>query len=264
MSGRVRKLCSWRCAAVLAALCGIAGCTTGLGGRTPPSRFYLLAPLAAPTDQGGGPSLGIGPIRLADYLDRPQIVTRSDRFRIELGEFDRWAEPLDAAVSRVLAADLAALLGSDRVRRYPWRDPRNVEVQVEVDVLRFDGPVAGPVELVAHWRVERSDRSVERTAHLVEPLEGQGYEAFAAGMSRALLALSREIAAAVGDQPPAAPGPGASSGRSRVPIRVPSRSGVPDGSGASARARGVATSTRVEPNSKRPHSPPFARGAASA
>ena len=134
------------------------------------------------------------PIRLAKYLDRPQIVTRRGAFALDLAEYDRWGEPLEQSISRVLAENLAALLGSDRVQRHPWRDGRGLELQVKLDVRRFDGPPRGPVELVAHWRLTRDGSSVERITRHSEALEGGGYERLAEAMSRALLALSREIA----------------------------------------------------------------------
>ena len=130
--------------ALLAAL-GLLACAP-LGGETPPSRFYLLEPLEAPPARADGPQLGIGPIRLAAYLDRPQIVSRRGDHTLELAEFDRWAEPLDESITRVLMEDLGALLETDRVQRHPLRDVGKVDVQLELDVQRFDGPTAGPVE----------------------------------------------------------------------------------------------------------------------
>ncbi len=179
---------------------GIGGCTA-IGGPSPPSRFYLLAPLEPASGAGGGLSLGVGPIRIAEYLDRPQIVTRPGAHALEFAEFDRWGEPLSESVSRVLAANLGALLGTDRVQRHPWRDARSIEVRVELDVRRFDGPLAGPVELVTHWRVRRERDAVERISRLSEPLQGSGYDALAAAMSRVLHALSKEIATAIAAAP---------------------------------------------------------------
>ncbi|MFW6242141.1 MAG: PqiC family protein, partial [Thermodesulfobacteriota bacterium] len=61
-------------------------------GRSLPTRFYLLTPQktgpgAAPT---AGPSVGVGPVELPDYLDRPQILTRAGEHEIHFAEFDQW------------------------------------------------------------------------------------------------------------------------------------------------------------------------------
>jgi uncharacterized lipoprotein YmbA len=134
-------------------------------------------------------------VRVAEYLDRPQMITRSGDNALELAEFDRWGEPLGESITRVLMGDLGALLGTDRVER--WRNARHADVSVEVDVQRFDGPASGPVALVAHWRVRRGDDGVERISRISEPLNGSGHAAQAAAMSRALRELSREIVTAL-------------------------------------------------------------------
>ncbi|MGH0029896.1 MAG: PqiC family protein [Myxococcota bacterium] len=182
------------CGLVLLALAG-TGCPT-IGGPTPPSRFYVLAPLEPAPETTDGPGLGMGPTRLAKYLDRPQMVTRRGANALELAEFDRWGEPLSEAVPRVVLSNLGALLGSDRLQLHPWRDPRGVDLELQLDVYRFDGPRGGPVELVARWQLRRGAAKVERIARIAEAYQGTGYEAQAAAMSRALARLCREIAAA--------------------------------------------------------------------
>ena len=98
----------------------------------------------------------------------------------------------------MLAANLAALLRTSRVLRHPWRDGRDIQVQLEVDVRRFDGPLRGPVELEVHWRATGRKGRVARLSRYVEPLQAGGYEALAAAMSRALQALSRDVAVTIG------------------------------------------------------------------
>ncbi len=100
---------------LLATLCALLITLGGCAG-TPNSRFYLLEPLTgAPGPEGTVPldraiSIGLGPVTLPEYLDRPQIVTRTDRNTVLLAEFDRWAEPLSGNVSRTLAENLTYLL----------------------------------------------------------------------------------------------------------------------------------------------------------
>lgn len=197
MRSALRGLCAG--ALLLAALAGL-GCTPVIGGPTPPSRFYLLRALEAPPERTDGPGIGVGPVRLAGYLDRPQIVRRRGSYALQLAEFDRWAEPLGESITRVVMANLAAALGTDRVQRHPWRDSRAVDLEVQLDVLRFDGPPEGPVELEVLWRLRTPAGTRLNISRLREPLEGSGYEAQADAMSRALQRLCREIAgAAAGD-----------------------------------------------------------------
>ena len=66
---------------------------TGCFGTSPPSRFYVLS--ASPEARAAVPStgpdgtLGVFPTRVADYLDRPQIVTFLGDNAVDIDEYDR-------------------------------------------------------------------------------------------------------------------------------------------------------------------------------
>jgi len=49
-----------------------------------------------------GAVLALGPVRLPEYLDRPQIATRSEGNEVRLHETERWAGSLQEDVSRVM------------------------------------------------------------------------------------------------------------------------------------------------------------------
>ena len=180
------------CAVVTVLLAG--GC---LGG-TAPTRFYVLGPIDGPAVSGDRAlTLGIGPVSLASYLDRPQIVTRPATDKIDLGEFDQWGEPLRDGVSRVLAENLSRQLPSARIAIFPWRGLDAVRYQVLIDVTRFDGPAGGDTALEARWRILDGITAKEvaaKTTRLSEPAGGAGYPLTVSAMSRALNTLSRDIA----------------------------------------------------------------------
>src|SRR5262249_15427544 len=97
-----------------------------LGGcsNTSPTRFYVLS---AMTDQaaavpGKGPAVGIGPITLPQYLNRPQIVTPVSGNQLAVAEVDQWGGDLNDNVTRALATNLSSLLETDRVFPFPWKD----------------------------------------------------------------------------------------------------------------------------------------------
>jgi hypothetical protein len=183
----------------LAALLLAAGCAAAL-----PSRLYTLAPAAdaVPAQEAGaGPVLGLGPVSLPDYLDRPEIVTRTGDYGVRLGELDKWAEPLEPMFLRLLAERLRRETGSREVVLLPSRRDTEPASAVEVDVDRFDAGESGEVVLDARWRVRqtesgrtlRAGRSLIRERGTAVP----GYGGIVAAMSRAVDGLAREIAAAV-------------------------------------------------------------------
>ena len=185
-----------------AILVWLGGC---LGGTSASPTYYTLTPVEAPAPAPApaGLALGVGPVTLPAYLDRPQLVTRTGQDTLNLAEFDRWAEPLKAGVPRVLGDNLAALLGTSRVSLFPWGKAQTVRYQVAVDLTRFEGVVGGTVVLGARWRVLGSDGAellVKQTT-ITEATGATGSDALVAAMNRALGALSRDLAAALRELP---------------------------------------------------------------
>lgn len=177
-----------------------AGC-----GSTLPSRFYTLAPVAPPPEIGQKSRLviGLGPVVLPEYLNRPDIVTRAGETRMQLAELDRWVEPLEPLLTRVLAENLQRALNARDVVPVPQRRDVQLDRVVEVDVARFDADERGWVVLDARWRIYgrdgedllKSDRSVA----MVQGPPPPDYDGIVAAMSRAVARLAQEIAAAITD-----------------------------------------------------------------
>lgn len=180
-----------------------------LGGVSAPTRFYTLVPMAGPPTAAipisaeRGPAIGVGPVTLPGYLDRREIVTRRGRDEIELGEFDHWSEQLKDGATRVLGENLAILLRTDRVVLLSRRGSHPVQYQVAVDVARFEGAVGAAVTLEARWRILGGDGKelALRRSTVTEVVGAPGYGALVAAMSRALGALSQDIATAIRDLP---------------------------------------------------------------
>ena len=178
----------------------IGGCV----GRSAPVQLYVLTPIprpvavAASTEPAKGPALGIGPVTLPRYLDRINIVTRRGA-EIDVAEFDRWSEALIEGVPRVIAADLATLLGTERIVVFPWSADREINRQVVIEIARFDGTLGGEVQLEARWRILGPDRKdlLIRYSTVHEPTGESSYLSLASAMSRSLETLSGEIAKAL-------------------------------------------------------------------
>ena len=167
-----------------------------------PTNFYLLTA----TEEGGdgdsanpnsGPSIGVGPIEMPHYLDRPQIVTTAANGTATLGEFDRWAEPLQDGFTRVLGANLAALVPTNQITIFPWRRANAIDYQVLVQVLAFEPHGDDSTILTVRWSVLGPGGTVDllrMETKLREPTESNSYEDSVAAMSRTLAILSHEIA----------------------------------------------------------------------
>jgi uncharacterized lipoprotein YmbA len=187
-----------RSALAAALLLLVAGCS-----QSPPTEFYTLSGMPQPPAGLSAPKtvVGVGPVTLPDYLDRPQIVTRASGNRMILANFHSWVEPINNMFTRVLAGNLSSLLATDNVIALPQRRPTRLDYQVEVDVTRFDADASGRAVLDARWRVfgRDGDRLIEEgRSTIVEPAGAGGdYEAIVASMSKALAEMSSAIASVI-------------------------------------------------------------------
>ena len=170
------------------------------------SKFYLLTPTAdtaaptAPTahtqSTSGDFTIGLGPIKLPPYLDRPEIVTRMAPNRLELSKEDRWGESVQHGFTRALERDLAAQAGAAIVV-FPWYSTVHIDMQVQVDVYRFETDAQGTATLSAKWTIlDSTGKNILYTveSNLTQPSKpGDNTEA-AAALSRTIGDLSAQIA----------------------------------------------------------------------
>jgi uncharacterized lipoprotein YmbA len=184
----------------------LAGC-----GSDKPTRLYVLS---ATTEQPAtmspqGISIGVGPITLPKYLDRPQIVLGVSANQLSQANFDQWGGDLNDNITRVLATNLSNLLGTQRVSLYPWKDRPPTDIQVTMDVSKFETEADGTTVLSVFWSlVNPSDGTVLEMHRSTYRDAGKGaastttagagsYDAAVAAMSRNLGLLSRDTAAAI-------------------------------------------------------------------
>ena len=196
------------CAVALLVAGALAGCVPLK--RTPGARFFTLRPVAerpaSPASNAAGPGIvGVLPVSLPGFLERPQLVAWSAPGEIRVDEFLRWAEPLDESVARVLTEDLETLLPSHRVIRSPWARSTTVQYRVRAELVRFGLQPGGEVALSGRFVVlpaqsERAllTRDVELRRDPGRADAGRAVEA----MSSLLADLAAQVAQAIGALPP--------------------------------------------------------------
>lgn len=186
------KLKTYRpwCLLVLAATIG-AGCATR--GET---RYYLMSPVA-PARTEGAPldlSLGVGPLTLADYLQRSNLVTRESSSRVRVAPDHKWGAALDSHLAEVLAEDLRMRLGLAGVHVYPWQPATRLDYQLAIDIRRFMHD-QDAVYLDAHWQLlgRAGGKTLDGFSRIREPA-ATDYDEVVNGMSRAVSRLADDIA----------------------------------------------------------------------
>jgi len=184
----------------------LGACTLFAPGAQPRTRFYMLSPLAPPGTAAEAPArmpqlaIGIGPVRIPEYLDRRNLIVRSRQNEYEIVELAQWAEPLADTLRRVLADNLSVLLGTQRIVQFPWRPAIPVDYQLTVQVVQFDGSLAEQVVLRAQWQLFAGEgkKLLDFGYSVIEDkIAEPTIEALVAAKSRAAERFSREIAAAM-------------------------------------------------------------------
>ena len=135
-------------------LTGVSGCTF-LKPAKSTARHFVLTPVSSigsATDTSGAIAVGLGQVRIPAYLFDSSVAIRQGSNEIEYLPINFWAERLDSGFQRVLAADLAIVLPSDRIPLSAWQ--RNeVVAELYVTLEQFDVDVSGRGVLVARWRI---------------------------------------------------------------------------------------------------------------
>ncbi|WP_193214374.1 PqiC family protein [Luteolibacter marinus] len=162
-----------------------------------PKSFYVLTP-EGPPPAGGGMTIGVGPVSLAGYLDRANLVFQESGNRMAVAESHRWAGDLEENIARVTATNLGRRLGTGNVRTYPWGSDGELRYQISLDIRQLHGTSNGDAVIDAAWRVySLPDRRMiaSKSWSGSEPMNADGYDELAAAQSRLLARLATEIAA---------------------------------------------------------------------
>jgi uncharacterized lipoprotein YmbA len=179
--------------------------------RADPTQYYVLREFPAnaapsPLASSSGLEVLVGPAAIPGYLDRNQVVTALPGNELKVDEFHSWAEPLNAAATRVLAANISHLLDSSGVVPYPEVDLTDFDLRVSILFRRFEKApdnsvrleatytIAGPAASGIKKSVYSRELSIPLQALPADAPASSQYTAIADAMSRALGELSTSIA----------------------------------------------------------------------
>lgn len=180
----------------------------GCLGRSPQTKFYLLYPSSSleatevvTTEEDL--SIGIGPVELSEYLDRPQIVTQTSESELRVDQFNQWAEPLEINIARVLARNLSTSLSTEKLFLFPWSGSTQIDYQVKLNIVDFKGTPDNKVLLRTHYTIFDGNKKPLKMnlVNVTQPISEPGYEGLVTSMSKVLDELGGKIAQTIKDLP---------------------------------------------------------------
>ena len=179
---------------------------SGCAHRSPAPRLYVLGAeggwrsIADRTVSDSNYTVRLIQVRMPDYLDRPNLVTRISDNEIKMESFHRWGMPIDAEFKGRLAGEIAAMLPAAYVETSSRPVKGRDEYGIVVDVMRLDGELGGDVELIAEWTLTRSgdgvdhETIVQRISRHNENAGDPAYEVYVETIGNVISLLGREIA----------------------------------------------------------------------
>lgn len=176
----------------------IGGCISAPD--TPNPRFYMLQrddSGAKKYEIDAGIIIEVGPVKIPRYQDRPQIVTQDKNRMLKFAQFDRWGEPLDIGLSRLIAENLALMLPGASFQTFPSNFAIPLTYQVIVDVVKLESQLDGNLDFAAQWSVivsEHRKMLITKRFELSLPVGPHTYEGLVKALSKASSLLSSDIA----------------------------------------------------------------------
>ncbi len=200
---------------------GTAGCSFA-----PPVQFYQLQQIdAEQTSAKSNAMVLLGPLKIADYLQRENILQREPDGSLRVSQQARWAGSLQDDIGRFVLRQIAAELGSSRIALYPDRVGIDAQAQVVLSISRLDSGLEQPAVLEAQWRL-LDDQGILRDSQVVrfeEQHTGEMSDQVRA-QSDLLNQLTKQLVAALRNQlPRAATRPAAAHGNTSVSNKQPAQ-----------------------------------------
>jgi uncharacterized protein len=186
--------------ALALALCG---CSV-LSPQKDQTRYFVLTPIADPSQSTSSEvangsqmlTVGLGPISLPPYLERPEVITRLNNSEFSVSETDHWGESLDSNVARVLGQDLSGASPRINVIPFPWGKKTRIDYKVSLEFLRLEQTVEGKVKVVANWTIRRgadNNKVVRRGTTVFSAAAGNNQISATAALSEGVADVADEI-----------------------------------------------------------------------
>ena len=190
---------------VLAAF-ALDGCAL-LRPHADPTRFYVLTVPSAPSTPAADGEfkrwrIGLRPVEVPSYLRTKFMVVRTGTNEIHFADFDRWAEPLDQGISRVMKETLGSARNVESVALNSHGDA-SLDYEVTIQILACHGMRAATgqssIRFATTWEVRALGTNSPAIKHggftAAADWDGGNYSQLATQLSAAVVAAGIALAA---------------------------------------------------------------------
>jgi uncharacterized lipoprotein YmbA len=169
-----------------------------LGSDSQPLRYYLLQPnaVAQKLPRQTNINVTLQTIHVPAYLDRLQLTSYNQRQQVIIASLDRWAEPLDENLNRVLKENLSRHLQGGRITSQTKQETAAETLKLQLTINSFDGILGEHVSVDIRWMIIRNGVSeqIKQGRFTDNTPIGNSYAELVQGLNRALDNFSYKLA----------------------------------------------------------------------
>lgn len=176
----------------------LSGCISDMfAPKEDPTQFYLLREKVDKRVSDKAVEMNILPIILPSYTSRNQIVSVQGDNAMIVSDINRWGEPLEDGVLRVVYLDMSNLFGkSSKLYAYSFA-PYNQNAQsLKISIYKLIGKISGKTYMKASWVFwGAKDSKILASGEFEKTIEnGTTYATYVDSISVLLGDLSKTIA----------------------------------------------------------------------
>lgn len=141
--------------------------------------------------------IGIGPIEIPEYQNRPQIVTQDKDGLLKFAQFERWGESLDSGLARLILENLTVAFPQAEFQIFPCNFAIPLDYQLMVNVVQLESQLDKEVSLVAQWTIidsKTKEMLLTKRSQIDQAIDPHTYAGLAQALSKAGSLLSAEMA----------------------------------------------------------------------
>lgn len=145
-------------------LCGLLFLVACIG-KSKPTRYFILSKEAKnriePLKPIKQPMLVlVGPLELAKYLDRTNIIQRSSANELIISNLDAWGEGLDKSIVRVISQNLSQYLPAKSLVISSWPNLASADIEIPLAIDRFDCDQTRACYLRIFWTLKQGHQTL--------------------------------------------------------------------------------------------------------
>ena len=135
----------------------LAGCIQ-IGDMPQPQNYYLLeAGLASDGEQKTdlkGLNITVESIDLALFLDKPYLVYYNHENQINYQQTERWAEPLDTNINRVIRSNLIRSFTNTTIFIGPWEKQSEESLRIDIAIDDFSSHADNTAKMTVFYQIK--------------------------------------------------------------------------------------------------------------